>query len=139
MKKHILTFALTMLATLSHANPYSWPVVKVIDGDTVQLKVTLLPELGDHLSLRIYGIDTPEKGFRAKCDKEAALGKRATEYTTNAVARANKREIIVREWDKYGGRILGDLVLDGKQLRDMIIAAGLAREYYGEKKSDWCK
>jgi endonuclease YncB( thermonuclease family) len=40
--------------------------------------------------------------------------------------------------DKYGGRVLGDVFLDGKRLSEMLIANGFARRYHGEKKSSWC-
>jgi endonuclease YncB( thermonuclease family) len=42
------------------------------------------------------------------------------------------------DWDKYGGRVLGDVILDGKSLREMLIEKGYAREYYGEAKTSWC-
>jgi endonuclease YncB( thermonuclease family) len=42
------------------------------------------------------------------------------------------------DWDKYGGRVLGDVLLNGQSLRGMLIANGFAREYYGEAKTSWC-
>ena len=42
------------------------------------------------------------------------------------------------DWDKFGGRVLGDLLLDGQSLRQMLIANGYAREYFGEAKQSWC-
>jgi endonuclease YncB( thermonuclease family) len=42
-------------------------------------------------------------------------------------------------WDKYGGRVLGDVIVDGKSLRNLLITQGPAREYYGDKKQSWCK
>ena len=41
-------------------------------------------------------------------------------------------------WDKYGGRVLGDIILDGQSLRALLIQNGYAREYYGEAKQSWC-
>ena len=43
------------------------------------------------------------------------------------------------DWDKYGGRVLGDVVLNGQSLRQMLIVNGHAREYYGEAKQSWCQ
>jgi endonuclease YncB( thermonuclease family) len=124
----------------STAYSYDWKVVKVLDGDTVKFEVKFLPkELGTNLSVRVLGIDTPEKAPRAKCDKEAQLGLKATEFTKQAVGQAKKIEVDITEWDKYGGRVLGHIKLDGKRLSDLLIDAGLARPYHGEKKSDWCK
>ena len=86
----------------------------------------------------MFGVDTPEKGFRAKCASEDKHGKAATEFTTLLLKSSTKRQIVLMDWDKYGGRVLGDVVLDGKSLRSLLIQNGYAREYYGEAKTSWC-
>jgi endonuclease YncB( thermonuclease family) len=43
------------------------------------------------------------------------------------------------DWDKYGGRVLGYVILNGHSLRVMLIQNGFAREYYGEAKTSWCQ
>lgn len=114
-------------------------VTRVVDGDTVEFEAKWLPpELGDTLKLRVWGIDTPEKGWRGKCDYEKELGQKATDYVTDLVVNAKKVNIELREWDKFGGRVLGDLFIDGVSVRDLLINKGLAREYYGDKKKSWC-
>jgi len=45
---------------------------------------------------------------------------------------------VIMDWDKYGGRVLGDVILNGQSLRAMLIQNGFAREYYGEAKTSWC-
>jgi endonuclease YncB( thermonuclease family) len=118
---------------------YDANITRVIDGDTVAFEATFLPNpLKKELSIRVFGVDTPEKGHRAQCPKEDVMGKRATEFTKQAVISAQKRQIVLMDWDKYGGRVLGDVILDGKSLRQALIANGLAREYYGEAKTSWC-
>ena len=118
---------------------YDAIITRVIDGDTVAFQANWLPEpLKKELSIRVFGVDTPEKGFRAKCPQEDARGQAATEFTKSAVAKAKKRQIILMDWDKYGGRVLGDVLLDGYSLRHMLMANGFAREYYGEAKTSWC-
>ncbi len=122
------------------ANPYDYRVFRVIDGDTVQFDAPFLPEeLGKSLSLRILGVDTPEKGFRAQCEKEAALAERASEFTNRVVFSATKHQIVIKKWDKFGGRVLGDLLLDGVSLKDLLISNGFAVPYNGAKKPNWCK
>ena len=54
------------------------------------------------------------------------------------INKAQKRQVILMDWDKYGGRVLGDVLLDGKSLRVALITNGFAREYYGEAKTSWC-
>ncbi len=119
---------------------YDTNITRVIDGDTVAFEAAWLPDpLKKELSIRVFGVDTPEKGFRAQCPKEDVMGQKATEFTKKAVASAKTRRVIIMEWDKYGGRLLGDVILDGKSLRQALIANGLAREYYGEAKTSWCE
>jgi endonuclease YncB( thermonuclease family) len=91
------------------------------------------------LSIRVFGVDTPEKGFRAKCTQEDARGQAATAFTKNAINQSQQRQIIIMDWDKYGGRVLGDVLLNGQSLRMMLINNGFAREYYGEAKTSWCQ
>ena len=118
---------------------YDANITRVIDGDTVAFEAAWLPDpLKKELSIRVFGVDTPEKGHRAQCPKEDVMGKKATEFTKQAVISAQKRQVILMDWDKYGGRVLGDVILDGKSLRQALIANGLAREYYGEAKTSWC-
>jgi len=42
------------------------------------------------------------------------------------------------DWDKYGGRVLGDILVDGLSLRYLLIANGYAREYFGKAILSWC-
>ena len=118
---------------------YDAIITRVIDGDTVAFKAKWLPlPLKPELSIRIYGVDTPEKGFRAKCKEEAKLGLDATDFTAAAIRSSKSQKIVLIDWDKYGGRVLGDIILDGKSLRKMLIDGGYAREYYGAAKKSWC-
>jgi len=118
---------------------YDAVFTRVIDGDTVAFQALWLPDpLKKELSVRVYGVDTPEKGFRAKCPSEDQRGQAATAFTKSVMNGATTRQVLLMDWDKYGGRVLGDIILDGKSLRAMLISQGYAREYYGEAKTSWC-
>ena len=118
---------------------YDAVITRVIDGDTVAFQADFLPApLKKELSIRVYGVDTPEKGFRAQCPSEAQRGEAASAFTKHAVESAQKRQVVLMDWDKYGGRVLGDVILNGQSLRVMLIQNGFAREYYGEAKQSWC-
>lgn len=117
---------------------YNWKVTRVIDGDTVEVQVDFLPkELGDKLKIRIWGVDTPEKGWRAHNIYEEQLGEKASVFTKKLINEANDIKINVIMWDKFGGRILGDVIIDGKSLRQLLLDNGYAKEYYGTKKESW--
>ena len=143
-------FIIALIATLGFTLPafaqktpqgvmYDVTLVRVTDGDTVVFKASFLPApLKPELALRVFGVDTPEKGFRAKCPSEAQRGEAASAFTKKAVANSKTHQVYLMDWDKFGGRVLGDLLLDGQSLRQMLIANGYAREYFGEAKQSWC-
>lgn len=142
MKKIILLLAFLPLfgiAADKQGVVYDVVLTRVIDGDTVAFQATWLPDpLKKELSIRVYGVDTPEKSFRAKCPQEDQRGQAATQFTKNVISKSTKRQIVLMDWDKYGGRVLGDVLLDGVSLRQLLIQNGFAREYYGEAKQSWC-
>ena len=118
---------------------YDAQIVRVSDGDTVVIAAPFLPApLKPELAVRIYGVDTPEKGFRAQCESEKQRGEAASQFTKSAVSRSTKRQVTLYGWDKFGGRVLGDIVLDGQSLRTGLIQNGFAREYFGDAKQSWC-
>jgi len=70
---------------------YNYKVVKVSDGDTVQFEAPFMEQylgLKPVLSLRVLGVDTPEKGGRAQCPQEDAKAQLASAFTKDAVAKA---------------------------------------------------
>jgi micrococcal nuclease len=144
MKKILALLLLVPLLALAQGKQrpgvaYDAVITRVIDGDTVAFQAPFLPApLKPELSIRVFGVDTPEKGHRAQCESENARGQAATAFTKQAIAQATQRQVVLMDWDKYGGRVLGDVLLNGQSLRQMLIANGFAREYYGEAKTSWC-
>lgn len=135
--KHLITAIFILFCTSVYSAETR--VIRVIDGDTIEVSANWLPkELGSSLRLRVYGVDTPEKAPRAKCDTEAAKGAAATQFTKDTIEQGKQIKVAFKQWDKFGGRILGDIIIDGNSLREMLIVKGMAREYFGEKKQSWC-
>lgn len=117
--------------------PYGADVVRVVDGDTVVLDVRIFHGLSQRTTVRIDGINTPEKRGAPPC--EIAAGIAATAFTTAWLdAGSNAVSVVIRGLDKYG-RWLGDITrADGGFLRRALVAAGHARPYRGEKRGPWC-
>jgi endonuclease YncB( thermonuclease family) len=145
MKKLLILLALVPVLAIAQPKQksgvvYDAVITRVIDGDTVGIAATWLPApLKQELSVRVYGVDTPEKGHRAQCASEAQRGEAASAFTKQLIAASQKRQIVLMGWDKYGGRVLGDVLLNGVSLRQQLITNGFAREYYGEAKTSWCQ
>jgi len=128
-----LTFCAPAFADL-----YEWKVIRVIDGDTIEVEAPFLPkEL--KLSVRVLGIDTPEKGGRAKCKAEADLAIKASKFTESFFkVLGNKATFSDIKWDKFGGRVLANVAIQDNNLAEELINRGYARAYNGEKKKSWC-
>jgi endonuclease YncB( thermonuclease family) len=144
MFKFVLALLLIPTMAMAEKKPegvlYDFKIMRVIDGDTVEFEAPFLVDpLPKKLSIRVWGVDTPEKSFRAKCEKEAAMGAEATKFTKDLVAHATTTQVSIYDWDKYGGRVLGDVIIDGNSLTKMLLDKGYAREYYGDAKQSWCE
>ena len=143
MKKLLLLLLAVPMLAFAQKQPkgvtYDAQIVSVSDGDTIVISAPFLPApLKPQLAVRIYGVDTPEKGHRAQCPSEAQRGEMATQFTKQMVAQGQKFQVTLYGWDKFGGRVLGDIIVNGQSVRAGLIANGLAREYYGEAKQSWC-
>ncbi|MCH8074568.1 MAG: thermonuclease family protein [SAR324 cluster bacterium] len=64
--------------------------------------------------------------------------KRATHFTRRFVK--NMGQVIVSEvrLGKFAGRVLGKVSVNGRDLGEALVAAGLARLYSGGKRTAWC-
>jgi micrococcal nuclease len=143
--KNFIALALIALAAPAVAQKtptgvtYDTTIVRAVDGDTIVIAAPYLPApLKPELGVRIFGVDTPEKGFRGKCESEKQRGEQASTFTKDVIKATKKHQVVLYDWDKFGGRVLGDILLDGMSLRDLLIKNGFAREYYGEAKQSWC-
>ena len=106
------------------------------DGDTCYVTMPALPKTLSKMTVRILGIDTPE--LRGECSKEKELAMKARIFANKTFREARVIEFKDLKWDKYGGRILSNVYLDGYLYADMIINEQLAVPYDGGKKEGWC-
>ncbi len=109
MKKLLITLLFVPLIAFAQKEKagvtYDVLLTRVIDGDTVAFQANWLPDpLKKELSIRVFGVDTPEKGHRAKCPQEDARGQAATQFTKDTINKSQKRQVVLMDWDKYGGR-----------------------------------
>ncbi len=134
---------------LSQINPKSVPnvifqnqtidvfVYEVFDGDTIHFLLDIGQAEPLKLALRMLGIDTPEiHAGKDKLPEEKVAAKIAKEYLKSLVQGHTK--IRITDWDKFGSRVLGEVMLaDGQTANQMMIKGGYARPYHGEKKEPW--
>ena len=111
-------------------------VLKIVDGDTIDVDIDLGFNVSFTQRVRLAGIDTPES--RTRDLKEKALGLESKEYLKNLLDGAE--DIIIQtekpdSSEKYG-RILGWLFIndDDTSLNEKMINDGYAWEYDGGTK-----
>lgn len=116
---------------------YKAKVVKVIDGDTLDLDIDLGFDIWHSIRVRLFGVDTPET--RSSNIEEKQAGTLAKEYVKKWLD-TNGYDIMIQTFkaktEKYG-RILADVYDKGssKCLNTELIAENLAKPYFGGKKS----
>jgi len=134
----LVLFALIVSAQAAETyGPYSAKVLRVIDGDTVQVAVAIWPGLSQVTKLRLAGVNTPEKrGKVSDCEKRA--GRAATAFTQAFLRGARTVMVSGIRPGKYAGRMLGSIQVNGRSLEQALLAAGHARPYRGGRRQPWC-
>ena len=121
-------------------NEYDVHVIKVVDGDTVDVDI----DLGFGICLkdervRIMGIDTPESRTSDQVEKLFGLAAKERLYSL-----LEKDAKLITTEDKNGedmkgkfGRILGDFrAADGRLVTEILIEEGHCVPYFGGSKDD---
>ena len=111
-------------------------VLKVVDGDTIDVDIDLGFDISYTQRVRLAGIDTPESRTTDKKEKELGLEvkdklKKAIDAATSVVIKTEKPD----SSEKYG-RILGWVFLDDNKvsINQTLIDEGYAWGYMGETK-----
>ena len=113
-------------------------VVKVVDGDTVDLEIDLGFSLTKKERCRIAGIDTPECRTRNKAEKQ--YGQAAKLYMTGLLKNAKELKVRTEKDGKYG-RMLGWIYADDNELslNEQMVVDGYAWSYDGGTKREFDK
>ena len=108
---------------------YKAEVVKVVDGDTIDVKIDLGFSISIQQRLRLARINAPESRTRHPIEK--AAGKAATDFLKGFLM-VNHNYLIVRtQLDKRGkfGRVLAEVFADGYCVNDLMLEKGHAVPY----------
>jgi endonuclease YncB( thermonuclease family) len=112
--------------------------VRCYDGDTCTVNIKKFPDIiGQGISIRLWGIDTPE--MKGKCSKEKNLAIEARNFLVSRFENARTIELRKPRRDKYF-RILCEVWINGRNINKLMVEQGFAVEYDGGTKvKDWCK
>jgi micrococcal nuclease len=118
------------------AGPIAVEVLKVIDGDTFLARAKVWPGYEVTVSVRLRGIDAPER--KARCASESAAAEEARLALEDALSGGPVR-IRNISGDKYFGRVIADAENDDvADAAAFMLGLDLARPYKGGKRQGWC-
>lgn len=116
--------------------PIQAEVIRVIDGDTFDVRAQIW--IGQYIEtrVRLNGLDTPE--LRGKCQSEKIKAQNAKAALESLIL--NKHVYLDDiHGGKYAGRVIANAKTDqGFDLSNRLIEQGLARPYHGDKRDSWC-
>jgi micrococcal nuclease len=108
-------------------------IVKIVDGDTVDIVLDLGFDVYRKERVRINRVDTPESNSKDATEKKLAI--EAKNYVSTWMINQKKIRIKTFKDDKYG-RLLGEFYGDGDVcLSDLLIDGGYAWAYDGGTKN----
>lgn len=106
---------------------YRAAVLKVVDGDTLDVDLDLGMRIHFHVRLRVAHIDTPETS--------TPEGKQVRDYVRELLPVGTVVTVSTEKPDKYG-RALADVLLpDGRELAHLLVNQGMAKPYEGGSKT----
>jgi len=110
-------------------------IFSIYDGDTFRCNIIGFPAIiGEHIGVRIAGIDTPELRDNQPHIRKLAL--QAKQYTVKRLREGKKITLKNMRRGKYF-RIVAEVWVDGNNLGNELMSKGLARKYSGGKKPKW--
>src|SRR4029079_2912108 len=111
-------------------------VLRTIDGDTFEARVTLSSGTTVITRVRLRGIDAPE--LHARCADELRRAEAAAD-ALDALLRQGGVVISNIGPDKYAGRIDADVATSRTpNVSAALLAGGFARAYGGGRRESWC-
>ncbi len=115
---------------------YQCRILRVIDGDTVDIDIDLGFGVWMHRErVRLYGIDTPES--RTRDLEEKKFGLLAKAYVRDHLPVGSIQTLVtIKDGKGKFGRILGKFKIGDDILNDIMIKEHHAVEYHGQSKED---
>jgi endonuclease YncB( thermonuclease family) len=117
-------------------------VERVIDADTLEVKLFVLPGLEYTIAVRSRGVDAPETN-RPACEAERVLGEKAAASVGGKFGPGRPVRLSDIETDKFGGRIVAQIDRwDSdrmKSLSEELLETGQAVPYIAGQDHNWCE
>lgn len=118
--------------------PIPAKVVRVLDGDTINVRARIWFDQDVVVAVRLLGVDAPE--IKGKCPAEVAMAREARAFVLSVAPVGSTVLLRGVRPDKYAGRVDASVEVSAERdLAETLLAAGLARLYAGGKRGGWCQ
>ena len=122
-------------------------IVDIYDGDTITV-VYIYRKTPLKIKLRLLGIDAPEIKGKDVTDLEHEVAIKARDLLRKWINLTDPEKIYLKlkQFDKYGGRFLGDILIktsakkqvpEYEVLSTLLLETGVVAPYSGAKKLEW--
>lgn len=137
MMFRIVSFLMALFVTgVAYATPAE--VSYIIDGDTFAARVMLADDTKITVRVRLINVDTPE--IHGECESEIRAAFAAKARLSELLPVGSVAELRDIKDDKYLGRIDARvLMVDGRDVGNVLIHEKLGRPYSGGRRDGWCK
>ena len=118
------------------AGPVRAHLLRVLDGDTIEVLARIWPDHFVETLVRLAGIDAPE--LRGRCAEEIARAERAKARLAALLA-GGRLELVDIRYGKYAGRVVARVLNeDGRDVAAILLDEHLVRRYDGGRREAWC-
>ena len=119
----------------TNSDPTISKVIEVIQGDKFIVEIAEPHELaGMNINLNLRDIDAPDAV--KSCPKQLEFGNQVKDFVAQKIAGATSLKIT--NFRKTSKAIIGQVIIDGKDLGAMLIQNGYASDDYGYWKGFFC-
>lgn len=133
------TTARPALAAETLSGPVPAEVLRVVDGDTLEVRARIWLGHSIEVMVRLDGIDTPE--YRGRCSRETELAHQAADLLQHILAES-QMQVVLRNirFGKYSRRVIATVTCPrGGDIGARLLRSGLAHRYSGRgARTGWC-
>jgi len=111
---------------------YKVEVLKIVDGDTIDVRIDLGFNVWHKCRVRLVGINAPESRTSDKAEKVKGLAAKA--WLTDIIQSAQADIEMQSQGEGKYGRVLGVIFINGVNINELMIKEGHAVKYDGGKR-----
>jgi micrococcal nuclease len=114
---------------------YKAHVLRVLDGDTIEVTIDVGFNISINQIVRLSGIDSPE--IHSLNEKEKQAGLFVKDYVSELLIGEDVFLQTIKYDDKYGRYLANVVLMDGSMLNEHLINIGFVNSYDGGTKAEW--